>query len=93
MNPMARLRKRFSASMLMKGTAATAGLLTVISLSGVGVFLWIEDRKLEQQFELRGASLAQYLARISHRLDPPARGGAVSPKGWGRCDYSGGQES
>ncbi|HUE02695.1 MAG TPA: ATP-binding protein [Bryobacteraceae bacterium] len=59
---MARLRKRFSASMLMKGTAATAGLLTVISLSGVGVFLWIEDRKLEQQFELRGASLAQYLA-------------------------------
>jgi len=33
------------------------------------------------------------LARISHRLDPPARGGGVSPKGWERCDYSGGQES
>jgi len=62
MNPIRRLKKRFSASLLLKGLTATTALLTALSLAGLGVFLLIEDRKLEQQLVLRGESTAQFLA-------------------------------
>jgi len=63
MNPIRKLKNRFSASLLLKGLAATTALLTAFPLVGLSVFLLIEDRKLEQQLELRGASMAQFLAR------------------------------
>jgi len=56
-------------------------------------YLWAVSRESFGLYRLPPGPEIGALARISHRLDPPARGGAVSPKGWERCDYSGGQES
>jgi len=63
MNLIERLNNRFSSSLLLKGLVATTTLVTGFALMGLGLFLMIEDRKLEQQLELRGESMALFLAQ------------------------------
>jgi PAS domain S-box-containing protein len=47
----------------MQALAATIVLLTVSAVLRLGVSLFIQDRVLERQLELRGESMAQFLAR------------------------------
>ncbi|HUE21146.1 MAG TPA: ATP-binding protein [Bryobacteraceae bacterium] len=63
MNRVAKLKNRFWASLLMQALAATIVLLTVSAVLRLGVSLFIQDRVLERQLELRGESMAQFLAR------------------------------
>ena len=57
-----RLKNRFSASLLTQGLAATIALHTTSALLLLGVFLFVQGRALERQLELRGESMAQFLA-------------------------------
>jgi PAS domain S-box-containing protein len=62
MNPVERLKNRFSASLLTQGLAATIALHTTSALLLLSVFLFVQGRALERQLELRGESMAQFLA-------------------------------
>jgi PAS domain S-box-containing protein len=62
MNRIAKLENRFSASLLTQGLAATIALHTTSALLLAGVFLFAEGRALERQLELRGESMAQFVA-------------------------------
>jgi len=62
MNALEKLKKRFSASLLTQGLAATIALHTTSALLLLSVFLFVQGRALERQLELRGESLAQFLA-------------------------------
>ena len=62
MNPIERLKSRFSASLLTQGLAATVALHTTSALLLLGLFLFVQGRGLERQLELRGESMAQFLA-------------------------------
>jgi len=62
MNPVARIPKRLSTSLVRQGLAATIALHTASALLLLGLFLFVQDRALEQQLELRGESMAQFLA-------------------------------
>jgi len=62
MNLIERLPKRFSTSLVRQGLAATIALHTTSALLLLGLFLFVQDRALEQQLELRGESMAQFLA-------------------------------
>lgn len=63
MNRMGKLKNHFASSLLMKGLAATTGMVGAFSLLGLGVFLLIQDRAVNRQLALRGESMAQSLAR------------------------------
>ncbi len=56
------LKRRFSSSLLTQGLAATIALHTTSALLLLGVFLFAQGRALERQLELRGESMAQFLA-------------------------------
>jgi PAS domain S-box-containing protein len=62
MNRIGKLKDRFSASLLLKGVAVAFVLLSTFSLLRTGVFLFIQDNMLERQLELRGESMAHFLA-------------------------------
>jgi PAS domain S-box-containing protein len=62
MNPIKKLKNRFEASLLTQGLAATIALHTISALLLLGVFLFVQGRALERQLELRGESMAQFLA-------------------------------
>jgi PAS domain S-box-containing protein len=62
MNPIQRLKIRFSASLLTQGLAATIALHSASACLLLGLFLFVQDRALERQLELRGESVAQSLA-------------------------------
>lgn len=62
MNPVRKLRSRFSASLLTQGLAATIALHTASALLLLSVFLFVQDRGLKRQLELRGESMARFLA-------------------------------
>jgi PAS domain S-box-containing protein len=55
-------RSRFSASLLTQGLAATIALHTASACLLLAVFLVFGSRALERQLELRGESIAQFLA-------------------------------
>jgi len=62
MNPVQKIKNRFEASLLTQGLAATIALHTISALLLLGVFLFVQGRALERQLELRGESMAQFLA-------------------------------
>ena len=55
------LKSRFSTSLLTQGMAATIALHTTSACLLLGLFLFVQDRALERQLELRGESMAQFL--------------------------------
>jgi PAS domain S-box-containing protein len=57
-----RLQVRFSRSLLTQGLAATIALHTISACVLLGLFLFVQGRALEQQLELRGESMARFLA-------------------------------
>ena len=62
MSRVEKLKNRFRASLLTQGLAATIALHTTSALLLLGVFLLVQGRALERQLELRGESMAQFLA-------------------------------
>ena len=62
MNLIKKLQNRFSTSLLLRSLTATIAVLTVSALLLLSVFLLVQDRALERQLELRGESMAQFLA-------------------------------
>ncbi|HLY19966.1 MAG TPA: ATP-binding protein [Bryobacteraceae bacterium] len=58
-----RLKLRFSASLLTQGLAATIALHTASACLLLGIFLFVQSQALERQLELRGESIAQFLAK------------------------------
>jgi PAS domain S-box-containing protein len=62
MNAFEKLKHRFSSSLLLQGMAVTVTLLSSTLLLGHAAFLAIQDKALERQLELRGESMAQFLA-------------------------------
>jgi len=58
----ARIKRRFAASLMAKRLTITIASLSVWALLLAGGFLFVQDRAFEHQLELRGESVARFLA-------------------------------